>query len=658
MLLAFSIAKKIILFGTFFAISFSSSSQWAGKIDSLKKDLAIRKQDSLKVKTLIRLANAYNLDKPDSSLKFGLQAYNLAKKIMWKKGLAVSCYWIGLAYNNSGQFENALNYRLQELEFRKEMKDTFNICSVLGTIGVSYSDMGDNKTAARYYFDALKAAEKAKNKEEIMNCLTNIASLYSAQKNYEKAIEFYFRSLEMARSENIPDKLSINYGNLGSVYLDQKNIAVALYYFNNAFEIAKRNGFSQHMAGWIINTAGAYQLQADSALETGDSLLARTKTQAALDAFSKGLSLSEELGNDYLRANALGNIGEILTAQRQFSKAEKYLLTALSLAEVIKAPDEAEIDHKRLHKLYSATRKFDLALMHFEKHSAIKDSLYALENKKLIAELEHKYNSEKQSAQNASLKLENELQGLALVHNRYITLGLICLVVVILILTFVFFRQRKIRSSQAATQLQQKLLRTQMNPHFIFNSLASIESFIYEHQPKEAGVYLSRLSRLMRLILENSTEDYITLEREIEILNNYLSLQKLRLDDQLSYSIEVGPGINPAYTKLPPMLLQPFVENAIEHGIRNSEKKGLLTVSFLLKNGFLELLVMDNGVGIHETQNEKNKEHTSLAIKITRERLALLNKSKKVKMSFEITNIEDESHHNSGTKVTFLIPMT
>ena len=208
-------------------------------------------------------------------------------------------------------------------------------------------------------------------------------------------------------------------------------------------------------------------------------------------------------------------------------------------------------------------------------------------------------------------------------------------------------------------QLEQKLLRTQMNPHFIFNSLASIESFIYENEPKEAGMYLSKFARLIRLILENSASEYITLEKEIETLNFYLSLEKLRLNDNLYYSIEIDSSVSLDQIYLPPMLTQPFIENAIEHGFRGMKEAGKLNVSFKVSEGILEVQITDNGMGIAQSQQQKdlNKTHKSMAIQITQERLKFLNKNKKRKLNFAVTELLNDKNENKGTKVLFEVPL-
>jgi len=201
--------------------------------------------------------------------------------------------------------------------------------------------------------------------------------------------------------------------------------------------------------------------------------------------------------------------------------------------------------------------------------------------------------------------------------------------------------------------LEQKLLRSQMNPHFIFNSLSSIQSFIFENNPVEAGSYLSRFAELIRSILYNSREEYITLEKEIQTLINYLDLQKLRYDNKFDYEIDLDPMLDKETISIPPMLAQPFIENAIEHGIKHLNNPGIINISFTKLEETILLIVEDNGIGIRAAKkinNAKAKEHQSLATIITRERIEILNKGQKKKLYYMdiIESTDPDGNEGSG----------
>ncbi len=220
-------------------------------------------------------------------------------------------------------------------------------------------------------------------------------------------------------------------------------------------------------------------------------------------------------------------------------------------------------------------------------------------------------------------------------------------------------RIKRIRVSLLNSELNQKLLRLQMNPHFIFNSLFAIQNFIYSKQIHLAGDYLSDFARLIRLILDNSRHEYISIDKEMECIELYLKLQKLRFASKFDYEILIDPELKSGEYMIPPMLAQPFLENAIEHGLKNINYPGELKVSYKLKKDNMEFKVVDNGIGLvasGKINENKEKKHESLAISICRKRLEILRNAGMSKISFAIEEIINEDGSVLGTKVAFNIP--
>ena len=232
----------------------------------------------------------------------------------------------------------------------------------------------------------------------------------------------------------------------------------------------------------------------------------------------------------------------------------------------------------------------------------------------------------------------------------------------IILITFavlIVFRQQRRRNKlrEELLEMQQRLLRTQMNPHFIFNSLLSIQNFIYKNEPGQAGKYLSRFAKLIRLILRSSRKEVITLEEEIEFLNYYLALQKLRFKKRFDYRFDIDEKIRQEQVYIPPMLAQPFIENAIEHGLKDISHEGIIQIRFFMEINYLVFEVEDNGVGIYRSEREKSltdSNHESLGQQITYDRLRLLNKKYK-KVSYSADEIRDEKGSVKGTKIQFRI---
>jgi LytS/YehU family sensor histidine kinase len=220
--------------------------------------------------------------------------------------------------------------------------------------------------------------------------------------------------------------------------------------------------------------------------------------------------------------------------------------------------------------------------------------------------------------------------------------------------------QKQLQMAKEIVELEQKTLRLQMNPHFIFNALNSIQSNIGTGNEKEARYYLAKFSRLMRQILDNSRNPVITLEEEVQTLENYLLIEKFCNGDRFDYQINVDLNLEADFIQIPPMLLQPFVENAIKHGFKQKDasnennQRGLIIVDFKEKGNILECSVTDNGIG-REKSNELNqlsKEtyHKSTALLVTQERLDLLNENENFQ-SLEMIDLYDENGVATGTKV-------
>lgn len=249
------------------------------------------------------------------------------------------------------------------------------------------------------------------------------------------------------------------------------------------------------------------------------------------------------------------------------------------------------------------------------------------------------------------------------------------LVLIALLITWIFIRGRvrKVRQQNEVEtrmlkiekemfDLEQKALRLQMNPHFIFNSLNSIQSYIVSNDTENAINYLAKFSQLMRLILSTSREAYIPLSQEIALLKHYLDLENMRFNNRFIYEIRVESGMDTEYIGIPPMIIQPYIENAIIHGFMN-KKKGecRLLIQMWEEEDYILCVIEDNGIGREKAMEIKQKSglmQKSQGIIITKERLDILNKQLKNKISVEITDLKDETGNATGTRVRLVIPFT
>lgn len=221
-------------------------------------------------------------------------------------------------------------------------------------------------------------------------------------------------------------------------------------------------------------------------------------------------------------------------------------------------------------------------------------------------------------------------------------------------------RIKSLRLSLSNVELNQKLLRLQMNPHFIFNSLFAIQNYIYSKQTHLAGNFLSDFAHLIRLILENSRHEYIPFEKEYECVDLYLKLQKLRFEDQFTYTIHYDQSLIEEEFLIPPMLAQPFLENAIEHGIKHLDRQGHIDVVYQIENKYVLFTVEDDGIGLTASgklNRESRPGHESLAISICKERLEILKRKNNRNIGFSIDEIKNPDEQVKGTRVQFRIPV-
>ena len=227
----------------------------------------------------------------------------------------------------------------------------------------------------------------------------------------------------------------------------------------------------------------------------------------------------------------------------------------------------------------------------------------------------------------------------------------------------IFFQKNKQQANTAykshIAELEARSLRAQMNPHFIFNALNSVNSFISENDQRSANKFLTSFSRLMRLVMENSEYDFISTQKELEILEIYLELEHFRFKDKFDYKINVDDSLDDDF-EIPPMLIQPYIENAIWHGLRYKENSGNLTLQLTKKEKKLHVTISDNGIGRTASAEESekyNKTHKSFATQIMKQRIDIFNYYNNYELSFNIEDLYDDKGKPSGTAVTLMIPL-
>ena len=313
-----------------------------------------------------------------------------------------------------------------------------------------------------------------------------------------------------------------------------------------------------------------------------------------------------------------------------------------------------------IRQIYTKTGDLRKALEYQKKAETTSRNTMRTEFNEQIELLQANFEHEKSNEQISRLSAEKELQQMKLARSRLLLAGFgICATVLILVI-LLYYQRNRLKNRQKTLILEQKLLRSQMNPHFLFNSLTSIQNFIVSEKPDAASIYLSKFSKLVRNILDNSVEEYVPLEKEISTIENYIELQKVRWAGKFDYCIKIAPEIDDENIMIPPMLAQPFIENAIEHGVKHRETPGFIDIRFTRIDHSIIFEVEDNGVGrekAREFESLSNDGHRSMATSITRERLDAINKKQHRKITLHITDLKNELGEATGTLVTFGIPI-
>ena len=290
-----------------------------------------------------------------------------------------------------------------------------------------------------------------------------------------------------------------------------------------------------------------------------------------------------------------------------------------------------------LSDIYESTNRGPEALKAFKNHVQLRDSIASEENKAEVARKEMKFQMEKREAlATAELKRER------LMKNAAIAGG------VILLLTALFgywsYKRRRDASTRQQTadfktkvaETELKALLSQMNPHFIFNALNSISDYVSQHNAEKANHYLTKFAHLMRMILESSEKKEITLEEDLKLIETYMEIESLRLNKKLSYEIDVDPGVDASNTLVPPLILQPFVENSIWHGISKKEGPGKICLEIRQVNNSLIYSVDDDGVGRNSVVRQNGNHDHSMGSRISQNRVDIINTLKGTKGSIEI----------------------
>ena len=596
-------------------------------------------------------AYSVQLGQFDSARVFLNRSVGIAADLKDSKLKAASLDALGNAYLRKGDVDLARNSFSQILEFSDTSKDFYQFrVNSLNALAIIHYRGGNFKEAIEQFIQLYELSLAKNDKANSANCAGNIAGLFYSLKNYPKALSYYKVTQKLFQELGMTMNSALTYENIGMV---QKEIGVldsAIINFHKAETVYIESGNKAQLANLYQNMSDAY-------IKLGLPVKANEYVSLAIDINEKN-NLKGNFAEGYLlKALSLSKLGRNAEAKGYIQKASDWA-TSLNQAELMVNISKAGYD------IYKSLGNWKVSLVYLEQYNKLNDSILSANLKKDIADLEAKYESAKKESQIQQLsaeKLQHELTIKNERKSKLLIVGSLLFLLITGLLVALWSRSKNIQKqaelSRAKVDIENRLLRSQMNPHFLFNSLNSVQRYIGENNSQQAQTFLAKFSGLIRNILDSTMQSYITLEKEVETLNLYLTLEQQRFQGKFDFSVSIEDGIEPEFIEVPPMLVQPFVENSIVHGVSALEGKGMIDIRFRRINGLVECTVTDNGVGVNVAKtNTSPKTHKSVGMQVTADRLRMLNQKLNFEIKADVVDLSTQTPSATGTRVTVTMP--
>jgi tetratricopeptide (TPR) repeat protein len=557
--------------------------------------------DSIRINKLNKTAFDLRLENPSKTIILADSSLKLAIIANYISGIGEAYRVKGIGYSNLNDIEQAVKYYIEALKYFRKKNDKIKQARVYNNIGLLYREINHQK--ALFYFNkALDISKKLNNKELIAGLYFNISYVLSKGKDTNKAKLYLEKSNEIFKSLEDTISMILYYQNLGVL-----NLKI------NQLEKGKKALFKAKL---MAKSRNLYKILVGTNLTLTSIYIKEKNFYEAKKTIKEGIYYSNILKDSKIQYNFIYNLYQIEEAQNNHKKALQYLI--------------------KLHKI---------------------DSLLLSKNQTDNIGKTSSYYIQKQKIQENELTISKQKYKETLFW--WILTIIFSLVLIISIIGVVIYfelkRKRKKKDIETATKiilLEQKTLQAMINPHFIFNILTTIQYFINKKNIQEANKILAIFSRLMRKHLELCLKISITLMEEIEYLSLYLSLEKIRFTEKMEYNFTVGNNIDVEEIVLPPMLIQPFIENAIWHGIMPKDTGGRIDIDFTCENDVLLIKITDNGIGISNSIKNKISGHISRGLELIQERVDLINM-----LNNRDISIKKIQTGNSGTEIVIQIPV-
>lgn len=640
-------AKRSVTLALWFAC-FTLVDVWAQEIPQAFKEKA-ETLVQLQPKTYEVLDRELYEEKRDTSL---LRYFaHLSAENDYPVGQSYALNLLGMKYRNISQYEKSVNLHEQALEAAEKGNSTdFKIFS-LNMLGVVYRRTDAIKTALDYNQQALELAEQVEDpsnhiKRSINVALNGIGNLYQTLEQYDLAIMQFKRALKLEEELNNKLGLAINHQNIGHCLEEKGDLEGALENYRKSL---------------------AYNEEIDS--DIGRVICKNSLAQIYLKQDMPYLALvlleplqdeAKKIGDFSITSLVYINTGWALTKLENYEDAEYHIQEGLQMAQNRNIPSNIVYAYEKMSDLEKTRGDYKQAYEFYKKANKYDKQISSATNLRYMNDIIVRYENEKKNNQIAVLAKENEIVRLRLKKNQTTLLVSALIVGLISSILYILYRQYQSKNEKRVLTLEQQMLRSQMNPHFLFNSLNSIKLYIINNEQKNAVHYLNKFSKLVRKILEASSQKEITLSEELETMELYMNIENIRFSNEIDFKIEVEEDINVDNIKIPSLTLQPFLENSLWHGLSPKEGEKKIQINVKHKDrGHVSIEIVDNGIG--RTMAEVNKENRvlkrkSLGIRITKERLANFAKDYQNKFDVDILDLFDENGDPKGTKVVLDIP--
>jgi hypothetical protein len=517
------------------------------------------------------------------------------------------------AFVFAGRYEDGIRIGQEAFLVQQQISDSLGMAKTLNRLGILNLQFERYNDAARYLTRALSMFEALQDSLSIDMVLNNIGVNYSSQQKIDSALVYYKASLALRNRISSPHWIAYQHYNIGEAFGKLGNTDSAGYHLLTAERIFLEKSERQIVPPMVL-------------LEIGRHYIDINRRNKGIKYLRQGLTLSEEREQQELILEGREALARVLYEQKEYQEAYNMLDAWQSLKTALDSINRAEKVAEMEGKFQSAQDQIAIAQLEAEK-----------------------------------LKAEQRAQRL-----RLLAVGLIATIVLASLVLWILYNRKQQKQQLKESDLHTKIaevklqaLKAQMNPHFVFNCINTTQNFVLNQQQAEAYEYLSKFAKLLRLVLENSEDVFISLEEELQIISLYLDLEAIRFDNSFSYQIEVDNKLQEGVYLIPGMVIQPLVENALLHGIVNRKKEGgHISISFTLHQDLIACVVEDNGVGRAAAKRIKAKKaihYQSKALPNIQSRIAILEQQAKLPTQLEFEDLYS-GDTPAGTRATISFP--